>query len=140
MKLDKTQKVFLCFSWTGEDHVVVERRMNGIEKILRDGGIDAYCNLTDPLIKDFTKPGQFISHAFEKIRGKDVLVIVKSSSGRSEGQLMEIGAALFSGIPIITLIKSGLESETYIHDSDISKAAIFWDNEEDLMEKVKGLL
>jgi hypothetical protein len=111
-----------------------------LEKLLKDAGIDAYVNLSDPMIKTFTKPGQYIAHNFKMMQDRDTLIVVKSSSSRSEGQLMEIGAALYSGKRIVTLIKSGLEKDTYVHDSDISDESIFWDDEEDLLRKVKEVL
>lgn len=140
MKLDKNQKVFLSYAWTGEDTEVIMRRMSSIVELLRSNGFASYCNFDDPDIKAFSQPGQFVKHALEKLRDCDVLVAIVSSERRSQGQLMEIGAALYAGKPVVAVMHTSSLGTGYLEDSELVDFMVSWESDKELLEKIEGLL
>lgn len=106
MKIKKSDVVFLSFAFTGQDQSVIEHRMKNIYKILVDGGIKTYCNLYGDNCKNFTLPGEFVCTAIDELKECTKLVAIVASDHRSQGQLMEIGAAIALGMPVMTFMNA----------------------------------
>jgi len=140
MNINKNDIIFLSFAFTGQDQAVIEHRMQRIYELLRDAGIKAYCNLYDDNCKDFTMPGEYIVAAIEELKECTKLLAIVASDHRSQGQLMEIGAALALGLPVLTLMNDSAKGTGYIEDSHISSETEFWHTDEDLMSLIAASL
>jgi nucleoside 2-deoxyribosyltransferase len=140
MKLDKNQKVFLSYAWTGEDTEFIIQRVSSVVRLLESNGINTYCNFDDPATKEFSEPGQFVKHALEKLRTCDILLVIVSSERRSLGQLMEIGAALYAGKPVITAMHTSSLGTGYLENNKLVDDTFSWNNETELLERIEGLL
>ena len=123
-------KYFISYAWTGEDQKVVTQRMATVRDLLNKHNVAHYINLFDERTKSFTHPGEFV---------QDAMIVVKSSARKSEGQLMEIGAALYEKKPVSLLLHESAADQTYIDDSLISDMVVSW-NESNLKESLLALL
>ena len=123
-------KYFISYAWTGEDKKVVTQRMATVRDVLNKHNVAHYINLFDERTKSFTHPGEFV---------QDAMIVVKSSARKSEGQLMEIGAALYEKKPVSLLLHESAADQTYIDDSLISDMVVSW-NESNLKESLLALL
>ncbi len=139
VKIQKNQKVFISFAYTGQDKKLVESRIGKLYQILKGAGLDPYCNLYDRNCDGFSEPGQFVKAAIDEIEKYDALLAVVASEHRSQGQLMEIGAALALGKPVYTLMHASAKSTGYIEDPHISNEVAYWETEEDLTAVVAGI-
>ncbi len=110
--------------------------MKNIYKILVDGGIKTYCNLYDDNCKNFTLPGEFVCTAIDELKECTKLVAIVASDHRSQGQLMEIGAAIALGMPVMTLMNVSAKGTGYIEDPHISSESQFWHDDEELLQIV----
>ena len=89
--------VFCSYAFTGEDEAVVRARMRGVVAALEQVGCAVYCNLFDPVWPSYHMPGEFIRRALSVLPQYDMVLVVQASPRRSEGMLMEVGAALALG-------------------------------------------
>lgn len=133
------RRVFLSYAHTGQDPDVVEPRMRRLVQEFKKHFIDAYCNLDDPVTKGFKNPGEYVAHALVELKKCDAVVAIKASAHKSEGQLMEIGAALAWEKPVWLLMHESARGKTYIDDPDISKQVKYWNTEDDLVAKIEEL-
>lgn len=140
MKIQKSDVVFLSFAYTGQDQAVIEQRMERLYHILTNAGVKAYCNLYDDTCKDFSLPGEFVCAAIEELKTCTKLVAIVASDHRSQGQLMEIGAAIAFGLPVLTLMNESAKGTGYIEDPHISSITHFWHTDEELQKLVTGLI
>ena len=140
MKIQKNQKVFLAYAFTGQDAQVVEARMERLYKALQEKDTQPYCNLFDEAVTDLETPGQYEIAALQALRGQDVVVAIKPSEHRSEGQLMELGAAKALGIPYILCVHESAVETTYLDDPLLAAHTIVWDTEESLVDAVRKLV
>jgi hypothetical protein len=96
-------KLFCSYACTGEDVDAVTSRMQLVVDTLRKSGHEPYCPLFDAvntkLYANGDMPGVF-QNAFGHLMKQDALVAIISSPRKSEGQLIEIGAALSHNIPV----------------------------------------
>ncbi len=127
----KTPRLFISYAWTGEDQATVETRMSAVVRALRDAGYDVYINLEDRDTKGFSTTGEYVTDAIQKMESCDAIIIIKTSERRSEGQLMEIGAAIAYGIPRVLCLKKGLNDTTYLDDPLLSASTISWGDDND---------
>ena len=132
-------KYFISYAWTGEDQKVVTQRMATVRDLLNKHNVAHYINLFDERTKSFTHPGEFVQDAMDRIKECDAMIVVKSSARKSEGQLMEIGAALYEKNPVSLLLHESAADQTYIDDSLISDMVVSW-NESNLKESLLALL
>ena len=86
--------VFCSYAFTSEDEAVVRARMRTVVAALRQVGCAVYCNLFDPAWPSYHTPGEFIRRALSVLPQYDMMLVVQASPRRSEGMLMEVGAAL----------------------------------------------
>ncbi|MCA9328153.1 toll/interleukin-1 receptor domain-containing protein [Candidatus Saccharibacteria bacterium] len=140
MKLGKNQKVFLSYAWTGEDQTTVQKRMESIVDILEAHEIPYYYNQLDSDTEKFTAPGQYVKHALEKLKDCGALMAVVSSERRSQGQLMEIGAALYAGLPVFVAMHQSATGTGYLEDQNLSDFSFTWSSEDDLLKGIEELL
>lgn len=138
MKISLSSKVFCSYAHTGEDAMDVERRMKLVVETFSSVGVNAYCNLYDPEVSDFTVAKQYIDHALNVIKKMDVLFVIMTSERRSEGMLIEIGAAYSVGKPLILARHISANGKTYL--DTLATQTFDWETEEELIAGIKRLL
>jgi nucleoside 2-deoxyribosyltransferase len=140
MQLQKNQHVFLSFAFTGRDPETVMPQMTRICETLKDIGLRPYCDLFDDGLKKLERAGEFVVDALDHVKKSDVLLVVKDSGQRSEGQLMEVGAAVALGVPIILLLHKSAKDVTYLHDPEIASQTFIWSAVDDLEQVIRSLV
>jgi nucleoside 2-deoxyribosyltransferase len=138
MKLSNDTKVFCSYAYTGEDESVVRRRMRTVVDTFSAIGILAFCDLDDPAVKPLTDPKEILTHDLSVLKNKDVVFIVMTSERRSEGMLIEIGAAFAAGKPLILARHTSAVGKTYL---DTLAAYTFdWTSEAELLAGIRKLV
>jgi len=138
MKVAPGSNVFCSYAFTGEDTATVQNRMKLVVAAFSTAGIRAYCNLDDPDVADFSTAKQYIDHALGVLKGMDVVCVIMTSERRSEGMLMEIGAAYAAGKPIILARHVSASGRTYI---DTLATTVFdWSTEDELLTGIQALV
>ncbi len=102
------KSVFISFAYTDEDQTAVLGRMTRINQKFDEAGVTSYCDLFDDEIKHLTSWREFMVDALEKIKSYDHLLFIITSPRRSEGMLMEAGAAytLGKGLAVMQHVSS----------------------------------
>lgn len=134
---ESLMKVFCSIAQTGENEQAVAARMEQICGIFRELDIPVYCLLYDERAKDVTEPRDFMAIALERLRSYDTLFVINTSSRRSEGMLMEIGAALERGMKIVYAQHVSSINTTYV--PSLADQHFIWENEEELMVATRRL-
>lgn len=89
-------KIFCSYSFTGEEYSTVQQRMSHVVGALKKSGHDPYCLMFDPSDDSPHRGGDAaaaLRYAIAKMESCDCVAVIVSSDRRSEGQLIEIGAA-----------------------------------------------
>lgn len=131
-------RVFLSHAYTGEDHVSVRARMKRIVQIFEEQGVEAYCDLFDSRCNTMTQPKQFIEHDLKELRRCDKIFVIMTSARRSEGMLIEVGAALAFQKPIVLMQCVASVGSTYL--DTIAQYTVLWQNDAELFEKIKNTI
>jgi nucleoside 2-deoxyribosyltransferase len=131
-------KVFCSYALTGEDIATVTERLELITQLLKNAGIQAYCNLHDTTIKRPAGPKPCIDAALKALKDCDVVFVIQKSDRRSEGMLIEIGAAYAAGKPIILARHYSAKDKTYL--DQLASKTIDWRTNHDLQQALKQLV
>ena len=132
--------VFCSYAFTGEDEAVVRARMRTVVAVLEQVGCAVYCNLFDPAWPSYHTPGEFIRRALSVLPQYDMALVVQASPRRSEGMLMEIGAALALGKPIALAQHHSVGEQSYLSDELIATRTELWHSEAELPAVVQRLV
>lgn len=130
-------KVFCSYSYTGENEAIVAARMKRVVDALIAQNVGAYCIEFDINAKGFTEPHQYVNRALEQMKQCDVVYVVMTSERRSEGMLMEIGAALVRKKPIIIALHESAIGKTYV--PEFTKTIKTWKTDDELVAVTKEL-
>lgn len=126
-------KVFCAYAYTGEDTKTVTERMTKIYDLLTGLKLKPYVDLFDDDANDLSEAGDFIRLTVGKLSGYDTLFVISTSERRSEGMLMEIGAALAAGKRIIYAQHETAVGKTYI--PELAEYTFVWQTDDDLLEQ-----
>lgn len=132
--------VFCSYAFTGEDETVVRARMCTVVAALERVGCAVYCNLFDPAWPSYHTPGEFIRRALSMLPQYDMVLVVQASPQRSEGMLMEVGAALALGKPIALAQHHSVGQQSYLSDELIATRTELWHSEAELPAVVQRLV
>ena len=124
--------VFCSYAFTGEDEAVVRARMREVVAALEQVGCAVYCNLFDPAWPSYHTPGEFIRRALSVLPQYDMVLVVQASPRRSEGMLIEVGAALALGKPIALAQHHSVGQQSYLSDKLIATRTEVWRSEAEL--------
>jgi hypothetical protein len=138
MKLAKNQRIFLSYAWTGEDKAVVAERMRKLRGMFVSEGFDAYCNFDDPKTTHFTEPRQYLLAAIEELRACDVVLVVQASERRSEGLLIEVGAAMALGKQVVVAQHQSARGLSYL--ASLGVHWFGWTDDESLLNGAREML
>lgn len=107
-------RIFCSFAYTGEDQAAVEERMGCIVAELEAHGHEVYCNIFDDGIVGFTEPKEFLNRALSVLPEYDIVFVIMTSPRRSEGLLIEVGAALALGKRLIVAEHESVAGGSYV--------------------------
>lgn len=130
-------KIFLSYAFTGEDKETVERRMRRIVDAFVKKGHTAYCNMFDEETKVFLTPREFVFDAVKKLRDYDTVIVINTSERRSEGVLIEVGAALALDKRIVVAQHKSSVNTTYL--PELSETTFIWEDEDELVDKLLSI-
>jgi len=131
-------KLFCSTAMTGENEVEVTKRMKLVVSALQAGGHEAYCQSLDPRVSELQGVAALLKYAFEILASCEALVVIVTSDRRSEGVLMEVGAALAVGKPVY-LFWHTTTNEDSSHLPKIATKVFRWQTDDDLQDLLKRL-
>lgn len=135
-------KVFVSYAFTGEDFDSLRKRLSDIRTLFEEMGLDYYINTFAPewrgMMDRGATGGEFLDFALESMKISDIVLVLNSSERRSEGTLMEIGAAVAMGKKIILAQHQSSVGKTYT--PTVADESFVWQTEEDLLQKIKDTL
>lgn len=140
VQIHANQKVFISFAFTGQNKRLTQKRLKNLCTVFKAHGVSSYCDLFDKRIAHLHRPAEFIIDAIRQLKNHDILLVIKDSPHRSEGMLIEMGAALACNVPVITLLHESAQGTTYTDDPLISANVIVWNTEEELIAAVEKLI
>jgi len=134
-------KLFCSYAFTGENLQSVTDRMRLVVDQLNEAGHDAYCPLFDAH-KDEMQANNDIkgifSYAFRRIHENEGVVAIITSDRRSEGQLMEIGAALSQNKPVYLFVHDSAK-DAPSHLRVLATQAFTWADDRELKRALSTL-
>lgn len=130
-------KIFCSFAYTGEDQKVVEARMKRLVATLEEDGHDVYCQLFDEDTAEFTEPKQFLERTLAVLADYDTVLVIMTSPRRSEGQLIEIGAALVLHKRLVVAQHESSVGVTYV--PTLAEASATWKDDDELNDVARRL-
>ncbi len=135
-------KVFVSYAFTGEDEAALTERLHNVKNILDQLGVDYYINIYDPayqsLVDGNAPPDVYLAEAFKELKLSNVVLVVNTSDRRSEGMLMEVGAAKILGKKIILAQHQTSVGKSYL--PTIADQSFVWQTEDELVSKLRAVL
>ena len=126
----KKHKIFCSYAFTGEDKLKVEARMRRVVDLLEGCGHEVYCNLFDGATESYGSPRQFLRRAINQMNECDKIRAIQTSPRRSEGMLIEIGAAIARDKSILLAQHQSATGKSYL--PDLAKRTQTWHSESEL--------
>lgn len=127
-------RIFCSYAFTGESASAVTKRMRRIVDTLTDQGHGVYCQLFDPSYPEMTNVSQWVNGALYVMNDYEVVLVINTSERRSEGMLIEFGAALARGKKIIYAQHESSVGMTYV--PELADTAFVWSDENELIKKI----
>jgi nucleoside 2-deoxyribosyltransferase len=133
-------KLFCSTAMTGENEVEVTERMKLVVDTLQAAGWEAYCQSLDPHVRKLQQQGvkAQLDYAFEVLATCEALAVIVTSDRRSEGVLMEVGAALAAKKPVY-LFWHELADANGSHLPKIATKVFEWQSEDELSSALQQL-
>lgn len=132
-------KIFVSYAFTGEDFKVLRKRLTDLRQLFDSLKLDYYINMFAPEWQDMMDSkaagGEFLDFALDNMRTCDTVLVINASDRRSEGTLMEIGAAVAMDKKIVLAQHQSSAGSTYT--PSVADDTFTWNSEEELLEKVK---
>ncbi len=130
-------KVFVSYAFTGEDFDVLRARLVGLRDIFDKLGLDYYINTFAPewqsMMANGATSGEFLHFALKDMKTSDIVFVLNSSERRSEGTLMEVGAAVAMGKKIVMAQHVSSVGKTYL--DTVANDVFEWSTEQELLQK-----
>ncbi len=135
-------KVFVSYAFTGEDFAVLRERLNKLRSVFDSLGVEYYINTFAPewrsMMDRAATGGEFLHFALKELRTSDAVLVLNTSERRSEGMLMEIGAAVAMGKKIILAQHQSSVGKTYL--PTVADTTFVWQTEQELLDNLKVYL
>lgn len=132
-------KIFVSYAFTGEDFKVLRQRLNKLREVFDSLGVDYYINTFAPewqgMMDRSATGGEFLHFALKDMKTNDIVFVIQASERRSEGMLMEIGAAVAMGKTIVLAQHVSSIGKTYLNT--VVNDTFTWQTEEELLQKTK---
>ena len=120
----KKHKIFCSYAFTGEDKLKVEARMRRVVDLLEGCGHEVYCNLFDGATESYGSPRQFLRRAIDQMNECDKILVIQTSPRRSEGMLIEIGAAIARNKSILLAQHQSAAGKSYLPETTDRKRVV----------------
>lgn len=134
-------KLFCSNAFTGEDFDTVSTRMQLVVDSLNQVGHEAYCPIFDSHKIELQKrqaTKDIFEYAFNNLANCDGMIAIISSGRKSEGQLIEIGAALAANKPLYLFIHdSAIEAPSHLQK--LATKVFTWSSNDDLASKLADI-
>lgn len=111
-------------------------RLRRVTDVLQQQGHRVYCYQFQKQIDP--TPAEALEAAIRELKACDAVLVIKSSERRSEGQLIEVGAALALGKRLIVAEHQSAVGTTYL--PDLTKTSFVWSDEDSLLTGIKAVL
>jgi hypothetical protein len=135
-------KVFVSYAFTGEDFDTLRQRLSGLRDLFGEMGLDYYINTFasdwQAMMDRGATGGEFLDFALEDMKTSDLVLVLNSSERRSEGMLMEIGAAVAMNKKILLAQHQSSIGKTYTNT--VADETFVWSSESELLEKVRQVI
>ena len=135
-------KVFVSYAFTGEDITVLRQRLNAVRAELEQMGLSYYINTFaagwQEMMDRNATGGEFLHFALKDMKTSDVVFVIQASERRSEGMLMEIGAAVAMGKKIILAQHQSSVGKSYL--PTVADTTFVWQTEQELLDKIQANL
>lgn len=132
-------KVFVSYAFTGEEEAALAERLHAIKGVLESLAVDYYINIYDPdyreMVENNVTPDVYLEAAFKSLKSSDVVLVINTSERRSEGMLMEVGAAKILNKKIIIAQHKTSVGKTYL--PDVADETFVWSSEVELLNSVR---
>lgn len=132
-------KVFVSYAFTGEDHTVLRKRLSDLRETFLQLGVDFYINIFSPdwqsMMDNNATGGEFMQSALKDMRPCDIVLALQASERRSEGMLMEIGAAIALGKKVVLAQHQSCIGKTYL--PTMANDTFVWHDEQELIRQVR---
>jgi len=128
-------KIFLSYAFTGEDLETVETRLVSVRDALVGLGHDVYCFHFDSARRDDMTEAECIARALERMNEYDAVLVLNTSERRSEGMLVEVGAALARSKKLIYAQHASSVGTSYA--PSLADYTFIWHDEDELLTKTK---
>ena len=133
-------KVFVSYAYTGEDADVLGQRLSRLRDTFAELGVDYYIKMFSPewqgMMDREATGGEFLNFALKSMRDCDVVLVLNTSERRSEGMLMEVGAAVTMRKPIVLAQHQSSVGKTYL--PTVVDESIVWRKEGELVDSIKN--
>lgn len=135
-------KIFVSYAVTGEDPAKVKQLLRRVRDALEGLHVSYHINCFadgyEPLVKGDATPDEYLRFAFKQLGDSDAVLILMTSPRRSEGMLMEVGAAAWLKKKVILAQHESSVGQTYL--PTIADEAFVWQTEDDLFGKLEDKL
>ncbi len=132
-------KVFCSYAFTGEDKAVLGKRLSILRDFFEQQGIAYYMNIFAPhyekLVGQNAAAGDYVRAAIEAMKSCDTVLVLQASERRSEGVLIEIGAALAAGKKIVLAQHESSVGQTYL--PTVANTTFVWRDDSELLQQVR---
>ena len=129
-------KVFCSYAFTGEDETLLRERMTGLRNLFQELSIDYYINLFLPewqaMMARSATGGEFVRAAIKEMELCDTVLVIVSSDRRSEGMLMEVGAAVAMGKNIVLAQHTSAQGKSYLQT--VAACTYTWETDRELLQ------
>lgn len=127
-------KIFCSYAYTGEDEIVLENRLRLMVDELERLGHDVYCFHFSGSQRPGIQPKEAILEALSRLQDYDALFVMLASERRSEGLLIEVGAAISQGKKLFIAQHASAVGKTYL--PDLAEYSYVWSNEAELTQGI----
>lgn len=131
-------KLFCSTAMTGENEAEVTERMKLVVGALQAAGHEAYCQSLDRRISELQGVAALLQYAFEVLATCEALVVIVTSDRKSEGMLMEVGAALAADKPVYLFWHTSA-NEGSSHLPKIATKVFLWQTNDELQNLLGNL-
>lgn len=132
-------RIFCSYAFTGEDQVVLQKRLSSLRSVFERCSVGYYINCFAPewqsMMDCNVTGGEFLQLALKELKKCDKVLVIMASPRRSEGMLMEVGAAACLKKPIILAQHQSAVGQTYL--TTVAEHTLTWNTDDELINKVK---
>lgn len=134
-------KVFVSYAFTGEDADLLRQRLDKLRDLFTELSIDYYINMFSDewhgMMDRQATGGEFLNLALNNMRDCDAVLILNTSERRSEGVLMEVGAAVATGKHTVLAQHQSSVGKTYL--PSVVDETLVWESDDDLFVSLRHL-